>query len=413
MIDTGAQDPPLVVPEPPAEERLRDIQSIMDTGLNRRDVDDLLDVLLDRVVEILASDTAAVLLLDEESQQLIARAARGVEEEVRQAVRIPVGVGFAGRIASQRQPVILERVDETTVTNPILWERGIVVMLGVPLVAGGQLLGVLHVGRFTQRPFDTQDVDILEMIAGRVAAAVQSSMLSAERTAAKALQRSLLPTALPQTPHLRLASRYLPAGYGGIGGDWYDAFALPSGEFWVMTGDVGGHGLRAAVVMGRLRSALRAYALEGWPAEKVIHLADQKLQHFEAGATATLVCAVFAPPFDHFQLALAGHPPPVLVAPGEDPRLLEITPAPLLGATDRPGPSATRFELPLGGVLVLYTDGLVERRGESLDTGFDRLLATVTPDDPELVCQRVIHALIGTRVPQDDVALLALQRRPA
>jgi putative methionine-R-sulfoxide reductase with GAF domain len=394
-----------------AELRLREIQSIMDTALHRLDVDALLTVLLDRVLGILSSDTAAVLLLDDDSRQLVARAARGVEEEVRQGVRIPVGVGFAGRIAAERRPVTLDRVDATTVTNPILWEKGIQAMLGVPLVAGGQLLGVLHVGSFTDRRFGPRDVELLEIVADRVASAVQTTMLAAERTTAKVLQRSLLPTALPYSPALRLASRYLPAEYGGIGGDWYDAFSLPSGDFWVMAGDVCGHGLRPAVIMGRLRSTLRAYAFEGWPPDKVLHFADLKLQHFEEGVTATVACAVFSPPFDHFQLALAGHPPPVLAAEGQATRLLDVPRAPLLGATTRAGPRATRIEIPSRGVLVLYTDGLVERRAEPLEQGFERLRLAVTPDDPELVCRQVTDALIGDWSPQDDVALIALQRR--
>jgi GAF domain-containing protein len=408
---TGTESLALVSELAAAEERLHEIQSIMDNALHHLDTDDLLAVLLDRVLKILSVDTTAVLLLEHDSRQLVARAARGVEEEVRQGVRVPMGVGFAGRIAAERRAITLDRVDSTTVANPILWERGIKAMLGVPLIAGRQLLGVLHVGSFTERTFGPVDVELLELVAGRVASAVQTSMLSAERTAAKVLQRSLLPTALPHSPHLRLASRYLPAEHGGVGGDWYDAFSLPSGEFWVMTGDIAGHGLRPAVIMGRLRSALRAYAFEGWPPEKVLHLADQKLRHFEKGVTATVACAVFSPGFDHFRLALAGHPPPVLAAPGQRTRLLDITPAPLFGAKTTSRPPASEIEMPMGGVLALYTDGLVERRDESLEEGFERLRSVVTPDDPEVVCRRVIDTVIGDWSPQDDVALLAVQRR--
>lgn len=394
-----------------AEDRLREIQSIMDTALRHLDVDELLTALLDRLLQILSSDTAAVLLLEDDSRHLCARAARGLEEEVRQRIRIPIGTGFAGKIASERQPLTLDRVDASTVANPILWERGIKVMLGVPLVTGGELLGVLHVGRLTRRTFVPPEVELLEMVASQVASAVQASMLSAERTAAKVLQRSLLPTALPYTPHLRLASRYLPAEQGDIGGDWYDAFLLPSGEFWVMTGDVGGHGLRPAVVMGRLRSALRAYAFEGWAPEKVLHLADQKLQHFEKDVTATVACAVFSPPYDHFHLALAGHPPPVLSIPGQTPFLLDIEPAPLFGFSVSEGPPATRIEVPPDAVLVLYTDGLVERRHEPIAFGIERLRQAVTPDGPETICRRITDALIGDWSPEDDVALLVVQRR--
>src|SRR5919204_1006619 len=114
------------------DERLRRIESVTDAALARLDVEDLLVELLDRVRELLTVDTAAVLLLDFASQQLVATAARGIEEEVRQGVRIPLGKGFAGRIAAEKRPVIVQRVDHTRVLNPILLERGIQSLLGVP-----------------------------------------------------------------------------------------------------------------------------------------------------------------------------------------------------------------------------------------------------------------------------------------
>ncbi|HVX23657.1 MAG TPA: GAF domain-containing SpoIIE family protein phosphatase [Acidimicrobiales bacterium] len=393
------------------EERLRDIQAVTDSALAHLDVDDLLDVLLDRVLALLSCDTAAVLLLDEGSPELVARAARGVEDEVRQGVRVPLGAGFAGRVAAERRPVVLTRVDPTTVTNPILWEKGIRVMLGVPLLSQGQVLGVLHVGRLTDRFFEADDVDLLELAAERVAGAVQASLYQADRSAARVLQRSLLPSALPDTSEIRFASRYLPAEVGGVGGDWYDAFLLPSGHLWVMVGDVVGHDLRAAVVMGRLRSALRAYALEGWSPEEVLRHADRKLQHFEAGATATVVCAVLDPTFDRIQVASAGHPPPVYAGPDRPAVLLPVPPAPPLGVVDDLHPAALRADMDPGAVLLLYTDGLVERRGEPLDVGLERLRAATTAGDPEMVCRRVIDGLIGSRPSRDDVAVLVTHRR--
>ena len=122
----------------PIEDRLRAIQSITDAALSRLDDRDLLAELMDRTREALRADTAAVLMLDSPSGQLIATAAAGLEEEVRQGVRIPVGRGFAGRIAADRRAVILDHVDHTTVLNPILWSKGIRSMMGVPMVAGGQ-----------------------------------------------------------------------------------------------------------------------------------------------------------------------------------------------------------------------------------------------------------------------------------
>src|SRR5947209_16354214 len=152
-----------------AEERLRDLQALTDVSLGHLDVEDLLVELLDRVLNILDADTAAVLLLDERTNELVARAARGLEQEVRQGVRIPVGRGFAGTIAAQMRPVIIDRVDETTVSNPILWEAGLQAMVGVPLLVGGRAIGVLHVGTLGSRKFTPEDAELLQVVADRVA----------------------------------------------------------------------------------------------------------------------------------------------------------------------------------------------------------------------------------------------------
>ena len=159
------------------------------------------------------------------------------------------------------RPVILDHVDHTTVLNPILWAKGIRSMLGVPMVAGGRVIGVMHVGSLTPRRFSGEDTGLLQLAADRAAAAVQSIAARTDRVAAAALQRSLVPSALPVVPGAELAARYIP-GRGGVGGDWYDVFTLPSGELCVVIGDVAGSGLPAAVIMGRMRSALRSYALE-------------------------------------------------------------------------------------------------------------------------------------------------------
>ena len=245
----------------PAEARLRDIQAITDAALSRLDDHDFLAELPDRAKDVLQADTAAVLLLDYSSGTLIATAAAGLEEEVSQGVRIPVGRGFAGRIAAEHRPVILDHVDHTTVLNPILLSKGIRTLMGVPMVAAGRVIGVMHVGSLTPREFTGQDAELLQLAADRAATAVRSQTARDDRLAAAALQRSLLPTALPVVPGAEMAARYVP-GQGVVGGDWYDVFVLPSGELGVVTGDVAGSGLPAAVIMGRMRSALRAYALE-------------------------------------------------------------------------------------------------------------------------------------------------------
>ena len=297
--------------------RVARLEALTDSTLTQLDVDDLLVELLARVREILDVDTAAVLLLDEQADELVARAACGIEDEVRQGVRIPLGTGFAGRIAATREAVRLDQVDSTTVANPILWEKGIKVMLGVPLMSGDDVLGVLHVGRLERRPFDEHDIELLQIVADRVAGAIQTRQLAIERAATGLLERSLLPTKLPKCPGLTFATRYVAAEELTVGGDWYDLFTLPSGQLWIVVGDVAGHGLQAAVVMGRIRSALRAYTLIDAPPERVLDLVDRKVNHFEIGTMATVACAAIDPPYDTMTLAVAGHPPPVIAAPGQ------------------------------------------------------------------------------------------------
>ncbi|HEY0807396.1 MAG TPA: GAF domain-containing protein, partial [Pseudonocardiaceae bacterium] len=223
-----------------AADRLRRIEAVTDSALAELNTEKLLGELLLRVRELLGVDTATVLLLDASARQLVATAAVGIEQEVRQGVRIPVGRGFAGRVAAERQPVIVDHVDDSTVVNPLLWERGLRVMLGVPLLAEGSLIGVLHVGSVTQQRFTDDDIHLLQMVADRIALAVRTQVSMVERAAAAALQRSLLPSVLPSLPGLEFAARYVPGSDTGVAGDWYDVFTLPGDRVGVVMGDVVG-----------------------------------------------------------------------------------------------------------------------------------------------------------------------------
>jgi phosphoserine phosphatase RsbU/P len=402
-IEVTAADPV------PVEDRLRDIQSITDAALSRLDDRDLLAELLDRTRGALRADTAAALLLDFSSGQLIATAAAGLEEEVRQGVRIPVGHGFAGRIAAGHRPVVLDRVDHTTVLNPILWEKGIQSMAGVPMVAGGRVLGVLHVGSLTPRRFTADDVRLLQLAADRAAAAVQSMTAAADRAAVDALQRSLVPSALPAVRGAELAARYIP-GSGAVGGDWYDVFSLPAGQVCVTVGDVAGSGLAAAVIMGRMRSTLRAYALETADPAEVLDRLDRKMQHFEPDALATVAYAVIEPGLDQMHVALAGHFPPVIARPGRPAELAGVRTGALIGVFPQARRPVTTVPVPPGALLCFFTDGLVERPGELIDEGLDRLCAAVTAQPPEAACAAVMGAMVGSEPARDDIALLMIRR---
>ena len=397
------------LPPPDAEDKLRDIRSVTDAALSHLGADDLLATLLRRVREILNADTAAVLLLDGSGRQLIAAAASGLEEEVSQGVRIPVGRGFAGRIAAERRPIILDHVDHGNVLNPILMDKGIRSLAGVPLLVHGAVLGVLHVGTVHNRVFTAEDAALLQLAADRAATAVQSLRSREDHAAAVALQRSLVPSALPGVRGAEIAARYVP-GSGHVGGDWYDAFVLPSGELGMVVGDVAGSGLSAAVIMGRIRSALRAYALEFPGPADVLRKLDRKMQYFEEGdVMATVSYAVLDTDSGQLAISSAGHLPPVIAAPGQRGAMAEIAVDPPIGVADAARRQVTTLALAPGAVLCLFTDGLVERRDKPIDDGITLLCQTVTPGPPEDVCVSVMRALVGREYPGDDIALLVLR----
>jgi signal transduction histidine kinase len=178
-----------VWPEGSTSEHVRRLQSVTDAALAHLRLDELLAALLERTRQILEVDTCAILLLDEATNELVARAALGIEEEVEQGVRIPVGGGFAGRIAAEKRPVILDDVDHAHVLNPLLREKGIKSMLGVPLVVEGAARGVLHVGSLRPRAFHDDEVELLQLVADRAALAIEHARLfEAERAARERIE---------------------------------------------------------------------------------------------------------------------------------------------------------------------------------------------------------------------------------
>jgi serine phosphatase RsbU (regulator of sigma subunit) len=188
---------------------------------------------------------------------------------------------------------------------------------------------------------------------------------------------------------------------------------LPSGQLWIVVGDVAGHGMQASIVMGRVRSALRAYSLLDLPPEEVLRLVDRKVKHFEIGTIVTVACAVSDPPYDTMTLALAGHPPPVVAVPGERPALAAVRAAPPLGLGWDRRQSSTVLTVSPGTVVAFYTDGLVERRGEPIDVGLDRLCDAISPAHPQAVTADLMHQLVGTTLTYDDIALVVLRKAHA
>jgi sigma-B regulation protein RsbU (phosphoserine phosphatase) len=378
--------------------------------------------LLDQARRSLVADEAALLLLDASGQTLVPVASSGLDSSAPSGFRVPVGAGFAGRVAAGGRPLILTEVTPDTVLNPALHRRGIRSLLGAPVPGQSGPLGVVHVGSVTPREFTAEDIGRLEQCAARLSVEVLRRRASEEHIAALALQRSLLPATTPRIDGLDIAARYIPAD-GDLGGDWYDVFRLPDQRVGIVMGDVAGHGLAAAVVMGRLRSALRAYALEHPDPAHVLALLDRKISYFEAGAVATVLYAVAEPPYARFTISSAGHLPPYVVTPAESSRPVDVAPDPPLGVR---GPAvgswnrhATVVELPAGASLCLFTDGLVERRpsvnalsGDQIDEGLAHLGAALHAGSADIACTTMLTELVGEGITEDDIALLVLRRLP-
>jgi serine phosphatase RsbU (regulator of sigma subunit) len=239
-----------------------------------------------------------------------------------------------------------------------------------------------------------------------MAAQARNSQL--ERQTTVALQRSLLPARPPDVGGFDVAARYVPGAEVGVGGDWYDLFNLPSGHVGIAIGDVAGTGLRAAVVMGRIRSALRAYALETHDPADVLTRLDRKIQLFEPDALATVAYAVIDPAQTTLTVTLAGHLPPIRFDPHGAAHLVDVPTDLPLGAYPNTPRHATTIPLP--HALLMYTDGLVERRDRPVSDTIAELLTTFRrPRTAEQLCVQAF-GLLHHAPATDDIALLALRR---
>jgi GAF domain-containing protein/anti-sigma regulatory factor (Ser/Thr protein kinase) len=395
-----------------ATERFQALQQITDAALAYLPQEDLLRELLYRISAILGSDTAAILLLEPNGVYLRARAARGIEEEVEQGVRLPLGRGFAGRIAAERRAIAIADVDHADILNPILREKGIRSLLGVPLLIEGRVLGVLHVGTLTPRDFTADDRDLLQLAADRAALAIEQAMLYEQRRVAEAVQRRLLPAELGGIPGMELAGRYLPASGESLGGDWYDAFMLGGGRVVVAVGDVVGHGLSAAAIMAQLRTAVRAYAAEGHPPAAIVEQVNSMMWQLGPTAMTTLAYVVIDTLGESLDVVIAGHPPPLVIATDGAAEYLPLQGGIALGAAPLATYTCDRHTFPTGSVVLLYTDGLVESRVRPIDDGLEQLRQLATgAGDLEALCSKLTARMVPDPQP-DDIAIAAARVPP-
>ncbi|WAU85135.1 SpoIIE family protein phosphatase [Streptomyces sp. Qhu-G9] len=302
--------------------------------------------------------------------------------------------------------------------------------LAVPMVAHDTVVGLVQFSRTKgSEPFGERDRALAVELAARAAVCMDNARLyRREHERALILQRSLLPPGDPEASGLDIACRYLPGNAATeVGGDWFDVIELPGHRTALVVGDVMGRGLRAAVAMGELRTAVRTLALLDLEPAEVLSALDEiarglgtpgGTQQSTRGARqsrdadlsevylATCVYAVYDSVTRRCTFANAGHLPPVLVEPGESALMLDVPPGMPLGVGGEPF-EEVEVELPEGALLALYTDGLVESRDHPLDEGLQALVgALVDPSDPlEDVCDHVLSTL-DTHHGEDDIALL-------
>ena len=400
-----------------AAERIRRIESITEVALHHIALDeDVVERLLSRVLAVLDADTAALSISETGKQSVVARAPDGTTERIERDIELPPGGGFAGLVAERAEPVAVSDIESIDVVSPLLRESKLTSLLGVPLMIEDQVLGTLHIGTVGRRTFGDADLNLLELAGERLAVALdRSRMYEREHFVAETLQRSLLPERLPEVPGALVASRYLPGEGEAVGGDWYDVIGLRDGRFVLAMGDVVSRGVRAASVMGQLRNALRAYALDGHPPASVLGRLHAITRTMEGRELATLVYVVFEASTGAVTYGGAGHPPPVVIRADGDVVLLEEGRGPPLGAVADPLYAEATTQLGPGDTLLLYTDGIVERRDMWIDEGLELLQAearTAAGWEPDRVLDRLTSALLAGGTAHDDVALLALRTEP-
>ncbi|MFD3941863.1 SpoIIE family protein phosphatase [Streptomyces sp. NPDC058579] len=331
-----------------------------------------------------------------------------------QTFQIPLGTAYE-QVITDARPMNLYHSDLPALfpdprTEPLraYFEASIGCARIVPLVARGKVLGTVSVTRLYDRePFDEQDFVLIDELVARAALNIDNARLyTTQREAALTLQRSLTNNALPKAEGLELTGRYLPASDHDVGGDWYDVIALPEGRTALVIGDVMGHGIHAAAVMGQLRTAVRTLARHGVPPAELLRSLDAVVADLGEDEMATCVYAVHDPATGSVVLARAGHPPPAVATADGAITFLEGPPGTPLG-TGGQDFATEEVLLPPGSLLVLYTDGLIEARDRDLDEGMDQLAEALVDLERPLsqVCEAILDQLLPC-APGDDVAVL-------
>jgi serine phosphatase RsbU (regulator of sigma subunit)/anti-sigma regulatory factor (Ser/Thr protein kinase) len=380
-------------------ERLQGITTLLSNAVSPADVAEVVVEQIAAAVD--ASGVAVVAVRDGEIGGSLA--ARGDAVRTLAALdadRFPETA--AGRALQQRRSILLDESEDTA--------------LLVPLVAGRRANGLLVATWEGRRRLSAEDRAIVEALAGQAALALdRAEQFESEQMIAETLQRSVLPVSLPRVDGVEMAARYLPGSDRlDVGGDWFDAFKLPDGKVGVVVGDVVGKGVQAAASMAQLRNAIRAFSVERLKPSSMLGRLDLLANDVLETSFATVVYLVLDPATGVCRLSSAGHPPPLLVCADGRVEYLETARGLPLGTGVQSSYRQDAVELTAGSLILLYTDGLVERRGRSIDEGLDAVRRAVLdgPRDPDRLLDHVLDRVVGDEERADDIALLAARALP-
>jgi serine phosphatase RsbU (regulator of sigma subunit)/anti-sigma regulatory factor (Ser/Thr protein kinase) len=390
----------------------------LSNALSRADV---AEIVLDETGRGVGADGGALAVMTDR-QILKTIAWRGYADEVVESwLELPVDVRAPSTRALRRRAAAhYETLEELRREFPDVAEglarTGHTSFLFVPLVAGRDAKGLLALSWAERQPLTADQRGLLETLASQAAQAIdRAEHFEWERTVAETLQRSVLPASLPTVKSVDLAARYLPGTAElEVGGDWFDAIPLTGDRLGLVVGDVVGKGVAAAANMAQLRNALRAFALDRLKPSSAIARLNRLANESLETPFATVVYAIVDPQSGICRFTSAGHPPPVVAYPDGRVEFMDGARSLPLGAATDTHYRQEVVELPAGTLLLLYTDGLVERRDRPLDLGLELLLDSVreAPRDPEGLVEHVLDRLVGEGERGDDIALMAARLLP-
>ena len=395
-------------------ERLQNMTAALANALTRQDV---ANVVVSEIGAAVGADATALAVVVEERGLLRTVAWEGFDEDDLDEGFFETSLDAVSpgtRVLRRRTSAFYETVDELRAEFP---NPGMVAghesHLFMPLIAGRRANALLVLSWAEAYPLAQDERRFVEALAGQTAQALdRATHYEIEQTIAETLQRSVLPVSLPRIEGVQLAARYLPGTAElDVGGDWFDAIPLADGRLGLVVGDVVGKGVQAASTMAQLRNALRAFSLDRMKPSSTIARLNRLAEVVMETAFATIVYAVLDPEARVCRITAAGHPPPLVAYPDGRVEFVEGGRGLPLGAGPDTKYSHEVIELPVGTVVVLYSDGLVERRGRAIDEGLEELLEAAVdgPREPEELVEHLLERMVGDAERGDDIALLAVR----